>query len=385
MKILVAVVDSQVGGVTTAAINFCNELQQRGNDVFFLDMSERYLCANALHKEIQIGKLAGKSKYWNLKVNNLKKEKGLRKCKLAFLGLVKKLTIRSGLWYRLIFKSYKEFGEYDIAIAFKQCAPCYSFILNKVKAKKKVGFVHGALKPMGDISSWRKYMTQLDKVAYVSNAVQEEFVLAYPELSANACTIYNMLDSRFIIQQASAKCDSVFDKEKVNIVTVSRIENDHKRVDRIAWICKKLKDNGILDFAWYVVGGGPDYEKCVQQVTELGVGEVLHFIGPKENPYPYIFQTDFTVLPSKTEAFGLVVVESLILNKPVIACEYPALKELLDDGVTGLIAKQEDDALYSAVYTLLTDYEMRAKLISHCLKYEYSNDKAYQQFLEAIE
>ena len=67
MKILVAVVDSQVGGVTTAAINFCNELQQRGNDVFFLDMSERYLCANALHKEIQIGKLAGKSKYWNLK------------------------------------------------------------------------------------------------------------------------------------------------------------------------------------------------------------------------------------------------------------------------------------------------------------------------------
>ena len=61
------------------------------------------------------------------------------------LGAMKKLTIRSGLWYKLIFSQFNKGECFDVAIAFRQCAPCYSFVLNKVNAKKKIGFVHSLL------------------------------------------------------------------------------------------------------------------------------------------------------------------------------------------------------------------------------------------------
>ena len=106
MRILLAITDSKIGGVTTAAVNFCNELIKRGEEVVLLDMSGDYLCANSLNQNVIYGKLAGKAKYWNLQADKLKLTKGIKKCWLAFIGVVKKLTIQSGLWYRIIFKKY---------------------------------------------------------------------------------------------------------------------------------------------------------------------------------------------------------------------------------------------------------------------------------------
>lgn len=385
MKILIVTRDSNIGGgITSSAVAFCNELSKRGNQVVFLDMSEKYQCAEQLNSNVAKGYFVDKSRYWNLRAKDLKGIRGFSKLKLMILGAIKKITIRSGLWYKLIFSKYQEFGEFDVAIAFRQCASCYSFILNKVKAKKKIGFVHGDLKDMGDIASWKKYMPKFDKIAYVSNAVKEGFIETYPELSNNATTIYNMLDFTSIINRSKEDSDIIFEKDKINIVTISRIQNNQKGTDRIAPICKKLKESKIVNFAWYVLGDGPDYERCMQQAKDMDVTDVLSFCGVRENPYPYLRQATFSVLPTKGESFGLVVIESLILHKPVVACEYPALKELLEDGILGLIASQDEETLYFAVRKMIEDKELRAKLCANCFKYKYSNDKAYQQFLEAI-
>ena len=373
-----------MGGVTTAGINFCNELSRRDNDVYWLDLSLKYLCKDKLNKRVKIGKLTGRSCYWNLSQNDIKKKGFVKKISLVLLGVFKKIAVRAGFWYKIIFKTYTEFGSFDVAIAFRQCAPCYSFVLNKVEAKRKIGFVHGELKGMGKIDSWQKHMKLFSKIAYVSDAVKEGFLYEYPELSCNASTIYNMIDVEYIKQQARA--DSLtFDRNKVNIVTVSRIENKHKSINRIPTVCRRLKDACVSNFEWYIVGDGPDYEQCVQQAKDLDVLDVLKFCGAKKNPYPYIAQSDFTVLPSKSESFGLVVVESLILGKPVVACEYPALKELIADGVNGLIVGQGEEPLYQAISKLILDERMREQLVANCLNYEYLNDKAYRQFLEAIE
>lgn len=384
MKILVVVVDSKVGGVTTAAINFCNELQQRGNDVFFLDMSAGYLCANALNKEIQIGRLTGKSKYWNLKASNLKKERVLRKCKLAFLGFVKKLTIRSGLWYRLVFKCYKEFGEYDIAIAFKQCAPCYSFILNKVKAKKKVGFVHGELRHMGDISSWKKYMSTFDKIAYVSNSVQKEFVTAYPELKNNACTIYNMFDVEKIKSLALEANPLTFDKSIKNIVTVARIDNDFKRIDWIPQMCAEIAKKTKQAFHWYIIGDGPDFDDVKSLIINYGMQNYVTMVGATNNPYAIWKDADFSVLLSKSEAYPMTVIETFILGIPIVVSRFGSIEEMMQNGKHGLIAESSQSSLIESILQFFEDEELLRQCKECLLNIEYDNDKEYKQFLEAV-
>jgi len=54
MKILVVAPDTNVGGITTSAVNFCNELSKRGNDVYFLDMSNEVRCKDSFSESVHI-------------------------------------------------------------------------------------------------------------------------------------------------------------------------------------------------------------------------------------------------------------------------------------------------------------------------------------------
>mgnify|MGYP003291932373 CR=1 FL=1 len=211
MKILVVVSDLILGGITTSAFNFSNEMVERGHDVTFLDISGTLRETDLPNPKIRISELRGKSKYWNITAKN---SKGLSPLKHKILGVIKKVAIRIDLWYKLIFNKYVVDGEFDVALAFRQCEPCYYFVLNCVNAKKKIGFVHGELRFMGDISSWKKYMTSFNKIAYVSNAVKEQFVVAYPELSDNAVTVYNMFNVENIQKLSQEKPAVEFDKTK---------------------------------------------------------------------------------------------------------------------------------------------------------------------------
>lgn len=384
MRILVVVPDSNMGGVTSSAVNFCNELSKRENEVYFLDMSGELLCKDKLEPGVNMAKLSKKSENWNLGADKLKKAKGLKKIWLSFLGVIKKLTIKSGLWYKLSLKKFKEVENIDVAVAYRQCDPCYSFVLNKVKAKKKMGFVHGELAYMGDISSWKKHMTRFDKIAYVSSAVQKQFVAVYPELEKNACTIYNMFNIEQIQRLSEEEPAIKFDKSIKNIVTVARIDNAFKQTHWIVEICKRLKESGAPEFHWYVLGDGPDYEDMLALSKEVGVDDVLTFAGNQANPYAIVKNADFTVLTSKSEAYPMVVIESFILKKPIVAAEFPSIFEMMKNGVHGIVTEQSVDSVCESVLKMLTNENGIADAMTEYLNnYEYTNDCAVKQFYDA--
>lgn len=386
MKILIVVADTEVGGVTTSAVNFSNELTYRGHEVLFLDMSGENACADRLNEKVGLPSLKGKSTLWNISAQSVKRVSGIKKIGLLALGAAKKLTIRSGLWYKLIFSKFNKDDSFDVAIAFRQCAPCYSFVLNKVNARKKLGFVHGELTYMGDISSWKKYMTRFDKIAYVSNAVKEQFIKTYPELERNACTIYNTFDVEQIKAMAEDECDVKFDKNKVNIVTVARIDNGFKQIDWIVKICDSLKKKTHTPFHWYVVGDGSDYDSTVAMSSELGTSDVLSFVGNQSNPYPFIKQSDFTVLTSKSEAYPMVVIESFILERPIVVAKFATITEMMEDGKEGLIAKQSVESLTDHVKAMIENTDgIRDRCTNQLLNTEINNGISYAQFVGAIQ
>ncbi|MBQ8322890.1 MAG: glycosyltransferase [Clostridia bacterium] len=385
MKILLSVTDSKMGGVTSAAVNFCNEMARRGHEICFLDMSAENLCKDELHQNVRLGCLRGRSVHWNLSAERLKKSKGLKKLGLYILGTIKKITIRSGLWFRFIFGKYKEFGKFDVAIAFRQCAPCYSFVLHKVKAKKKMGFVHGELKYMGNIQSWQKYMRKFDKIAYVSNAVREEFVTVYPELKTNACTIYNMFDIEKIKRMSEEKNPCNFDKSKKNIVTVARLDNEFKQIDWIPRICKKLKENEAPLFHWYVVGDGSDYDKVQALIQDTHTEDVLTLVGVKKNPYCILKDADLSVLTSKSEAYPMVVIETFILKVPLVTTEFGSIREMMREGREGFVARQNENDLVRYIFHMLRDED---SCYSNCQKHlselEISNEHSVGQFFQSL-
>lgn len=91
------------------------------------------------------------------------------------------------------------------------------------------------------------------------------------------------------------------------------------------------------------------------------------------------------VFPTFTEAFPMVVGESLILGVPVVTTRYPAAGEIIVDGQNGLIVEQSVESIYESVSRLLDDPDLFAELKRNCVAFEYDNDRSYRQFADAID
>ena len=90
-------------------------------------------------------------------------------------------------------------------------------------------------------------------------------------------------------------------------------------------------------------------------------GEAIDFLGPMANPYPVMRTFDVATLPSRDDPFPLVVLESMILGKPVVAFDVGAVADQI--GPTGILVPPGDVAAFAdAVVDLLVDDEKRSAL-----------------------
>ena len=386
MKVLFIVTEFDMGGITTACSNFANHLISRGDEVEILNMSgSKSKTPSLLDSKVKILYFDKKRQLWNTTSSTISSTKNIfKKLHYLFVGFKKKRLNKKGKWLQTIFKNFKLPSVYDVVIAYRQCAPTYYFALNCVNATNKIGFMHGDLNFMGDTSSWLSYLPKLDKVAYVSDAVKNGFIEKHPYLANNACTIYNMLDIGRINFLKNQQNPLNFSSDFINIATISRLDIEHKGVDRIPVICKNLKDLGFKNFRWFVVGGGK-YKSYLEELSnKLGVNDILFFVGEQENPYAILKNAHFSVLTSKTESFGLVVLESLICSTPVISSYYPALTEIFEDGKYGFIAEQSIDSLVEKIKIFLEDKNKYLEIKNNCNSYNYSNDLSYNQFVSCL-
>lgn len=93
------------------------------------------------------------------------------------------------------------------------------------------------------------------------------------------------------------------------------------------------------------------------QVQRLGLQDVVSFEGERRDAHALIGTSDVIVLPSKRpEPFGMVVVEAMLLGRPVIATRAGGPTEILTDGVNGLLVELGDPAaLAGAIASLIAD------------------------------
>ena len=85
-------------------------------------------------------------------------------------------------------------------------------------------------------------------------------------------------------------------------------------------------------------------------------------LGSRQNPYPYIKNSDIYVQPSIWEGFGITVSEAKILSKPIVVSNINEFKEQIIEDYTGLIFNDADE-MASKIEMLLSDSELRNKLI----------------------
>lgn len=110
-----------------------------------------------------------------------------------------------------------------------------------------------------------------------------------------------------------------------------------------------------------VVGDGPEFENLQLYIDEKHA-HYITLIGYKENVHPYLAASDYMVLSSKIEGFGLVILEAYAHNLPVVSTPTVGGKLLIVNGATGIISDSFSShsiglALEKAVTTVLSGDE----------------------------
>jgi glycosyltransferase involved in cell wall biosynthesis len=123
-----------------------------------------------------------------------------------------------------------------------------------------------------------------------------------------------------------------------------------------------------------IVGSGPLEDALKAKVHRLGIADTVTFLSAVSNsqlPECYRRATIF-VAPSVVttqgdqEGLGLVLVEALACECPVVASDLPAIRDVVIDGVTGLcVPERSPAALAKAILNLLTKSDLRSQLATN--------------------
>jgi glycosyltransferase involved in cell wall biosynthesis len=107
-----------------------------------------------------------------------------------------------------------------------------------------------------------------------------------------------------------------------------------------------------------IAGDGMEGNSLRRLAEALGVGEHIRFLGSIENSSleELYGRAAMFVSPSLAEGFGLTFVEALGCACPVVATDLPAIRDVVIDGVNGLICRQKDSADLAAKICFLFEH-----------------------------
>jgi N-acetyl-alpha-D-glucosaminyl L-malate synthase BshA len=91
-----------------------------------------------------------------------------------------------------------------------------------------------------------------------------------------------------------------------------------------------------------MVGDGPERSNAEWSARHNGVERKVHFMGKQDTIEELIGISDLLLLPSENESFGLVALEAMACEVPVVASRVGGLPEVLTDGVEGFLVEPRD-------------------------------------------
>lgn len=330
------------GGIETVTIEYVNDFIKNGYDVDLLvdyDMGEdeksieKYIDKNVNVQYLKSIKLS-KSIYSF-------RNKG-QKNKIYNLFLYASIILTDFFLWRKEIKKLKK-NNYVATITFFQYLPAY---ITKIKGAKHFIFLHGSVEHF--FQGIRKYFKKLflkklnkfDYVCTVSEEMLDQLREVFPKLTNKQETIYNPFDYEKIKEKS--KDYSELSKEerelikKPYICSVGRINEGQKDFTTLINSYKKLVDENKIEENLVIVGDGPDLELLEEYIKKLKLEQRVFFLGRKNNPYVWIDNCKLFILSTKFEGFGLVLTESMILNKKVISSNcLVGPKEILENGKYG--------------------------------------------------
>ena len=180
-----------------------------------------------------------------------------------------------------------------------------------------------------------------DAVTAISKYLKE----ATSEAFCTECdveVIYNFIDSNYYRRKPnpalSAQLAPAGEKLLLHISTFRPVKRILDCIEVLAQVRKEIPARLVM------CGDGPERAEAEALAHKLGIGNQVEFVGkqPQTQVRDYLSITDLLLLPSQTESFGLVALEAMACEVPVVATRVGGLPEVVEEGTSGYLFEVGD-------------------------------------------
>lgn len=391
-RVLFAVVVLRgIGGIESSLLNLLNNLNPEEYDVDLCIIGKYVSDTTKIPNHINIIQGSQILQYCCVPVSELKGRLFPHEIVALFITKVIKRIIGYKNILNFCLKTMKNEKVYDIAISYlnDKFLDVFSggtddYIMRCTRARQKIAWIHNDAREHGLTKEicLPKYR-DFDYVVNVSQACKEIFDKIVPEYKNKSIVVTNMLDLYGIEQKKSTV--NPYDQSKFNLVTVARIENRQKRIDRVVECCELLKRNHVKNIMWTVIGDGEDLDSLIAEVDKEGISDYVKFIGRKSNAIPYMQYADIFVQTSDYEAYSMVLIEALSVGCPCLVTNYDSAHNIITDSFNGWLVEKSSESLYNKIVELVQKPQLIDVVRLNCRKScEELNKRAMTSFLQIV-
>lgn len=281
--------------------------------------------------------------------------------------------------------------KYDCIIACNHNAP--SYFASYIKGGAKILWIRGDMRELdynaiGENTDRYKQvkqehemqanvLKQFDSIVVISDAIRQTLRELFG-ITENIVTIPNSVDREKI---SFLSKEIVPLPDKMLFTTLGRLDYNKNQI-LLLKAAKEVKKQRN-DFMIYILGDGEEKAKLEKYIELNGLKDNVKILGFIENPYPYIKNSIATVLTSLSEGFSLALVESVMLNTPIISTNVGVAKELTEKYNCGDIITYDENELASVLIRYLNKYDGYKNIFS--IGNEYDVKTETEKTVELIE
>lgn len=174
----------------------------------------------------------------------------------------------------------------------------------------------------------------------------------------DAAVVYNGIDTT--VFKGGADRGEINEGE-IKILHIGRFDpakNHELLIDAFALLLKKFPGVKLQ-----LVGDGEFKARVMEKVVKNDLVNHVDFLGVSKNIPAILAGSNILVLSSVAEGFGLVLVEAMAMGLPVVATNVGGVKEIVRDGVNGLLVEPNQPGLLAeALGKLVENQELREQM-----------------------
>lgn len=217
---------------------------------------------------------------------------------------------------------------------------------------------------------WKWIAGSADALVACSRSLADKIIAFVPSCRERVYVVHNGVDAARLIsdsERGGSGLESIGKKPFIlNIATF-----EHKKGQDLLIRAFHKVHSHFPEYRLVLIGrSNPAQSQLLALAEKLEIADHVIFVNdlPHEQISGYLKAARLFVLPSRSEPFGIVILEAGVFALPVVASAVGGVREILDDGLTGRLVEAENSSELACAIEYMLGHPDEARRMGEALK-----------------